>query len=488
MVSAKSMAADGITNGCPCTAQPSVSPSLLDRTGHLSYSTLATARQRGGACYLPQYDKQVTRMKSTRRTNPEVKPEAETTPEPPPSPVPSRDGDNIFKTLTEKSFVGMYLAQDGFFVRVNPVIAVISGYGIKQLEGRAADSFIHPDDVEAVKRMAREMLRGHRTTAHEFRIITRSGEIRWVMETVTPITYKDRPAIFGHFMDITDRKAMEEKIRESETLYRTIFETTGTATIIIEEDTTVSLVNSEFERLYGAPKHYWEGKRSWLEFAAEKERDRMLQYHNLRRMDPNAAPGRYEFRFVDRKGNVKDVLVTISMIPGTSRSVSSHADITELKRQEKALRRREREIEAKSRNLEEMNTALKVLLKQRESDQSEMEDRVLGNIKHLVIPYLGKLKTGRLGDKERAFVNILESNLMSIISPFSQRLTSKVLNLTPKELQVATLVKEGRTSKEIAELMDVSPGTVALYRNRIRKKLTVNGKKVNLQTYLASLN
>jgi DNA-binding CsgD family transcriptional regulator len=182
------------------------------------------------------------------------------------------------------------------------------------------------------------------------------------------------------------------------------------------------------------------------------------------------------------------VLVTISMIPGTRRSVSSHADITELKRQEKALRRREREIEAKSRNLEEMNTALKVLLKQREQDQSEMEERVLDNIKHLVLPYIGKLKMGRLGEKERASIHVLESNLMSIISPFSQRLSSKFLNLTPKELQVANLVKEGRTSKEIAELLDVAPGTVSLYRNRIRKKLTVNGKKVNLQTYLASLN
>ena len=100
----------------------------------------------------------------------------------------------------------MYVAQDGFFVRVNPVIATISGYGIKELEGRAADSFIHPDDVDTVKRMAREMLRGQRTTAHEFRIVTRDGDIRWVMETVTPITYKGRPAIFGHFMDITDRK------------------------------------------------------------------------------------------------------------------------------------------------------------------------------------------------------------------------------------------------------------------------------------------
>ncbi len=426
-------------------------------------------------------------MRSTRRGNPEAEPEKETTPEPP-SPGRSRDGDNIFKTLAEKSFVGMYVAQNGLFVRVNPIVACVSGYAIEELEGRSADSLIHPEDATHVKRMAREMIRGRRTTAHEFRIVSRRGEIRWVMEAVTPITYAGRPALFGHFMDITDRKGMGEKLRESETLYRAIFETTGTATIIIEEDTTVVLVNSEFERLSGAPKEYWEGKRSWLEFAAERERDRMLQYHNLRRLDPGAAPGRYEFRFVNVKGEVKDVLVTISMIPGTRRSVSSYADITELKRQEKALIGREREIQAKSRNLEEMNTALKVLLKQREQDQQDMEDKVLANIKHLVIPYLGKLRTGRLGEKELSCVKVLESNLMSIISPFSQRLSSKFLNLTPKELQVANLVKEGRTSKEIGDLLDVSPATVALYRNRIRKKLAVTGKKVNLRTYLASLN
>lgn len=426
-------------------------------------------------------------MKPTGKTLPVTEPQ--TQPDPgSPSPVRSRSSDHIFRTLTEKSFVGMYVAQNGLFVRVNPIIASVSGYAVEELEGRRADSLIHPGDVAYVKRMAREMLRGKRTTAHEFRIVTRAGDIRWVMEAVTPITYSGRPAIFGHFMDITDRKGMEEKLRESETLYRTIFETTGTATIIIEEDTTVALVNSEFERLYGAPKEHWEGKRSWLEFAAEKERDRMLQYHNLRRLDPGAAPSRYEFRFVDRKGDVKDVLVTISMIPGTRRSVSSHADITELKRQEKALIRREREIQAKSRNLEEMNTALKVLLKQREQDQRDMEEKVLANIKHLVIPYLGKLKTGRLGERERSCVNVLESNLLSIISPFSQRLSSKFLNLTPKELQVANLVKEGRTSKEVGELLGVSPATVALYRNRIRKKLSVTGKKVNLRTYLASLN
>lgn len=424
-------------------------------------------------------------MKRTDKTAPGTEPLRPSDPDPP-SPARSRSSDHIFRTLTEKSFVGMYVAQNGLFVRVNPIIAAASGYAVEELEGRRADSLIHPDDVGYVKRMAREMLRGRRTTAHEFRIVTRDGEIRWVMEAVTPITYSGRPAIFGHFMDITDRKAMEQKLRDSETLYRTIFETTGTATIIIEEDTTVALVNSEFERLYGAPKEHWEGKRSWLEFAAEKERERMLGYHNRRRVDPAAAPSRYEFSFVDRKGAVKDVLVTISMIPGTGRSVSSHADITELKRQEKALRRREREIQAKSRNLEEMNTALRVLLKHREEDKSELEERILSNVKKLVVPYVEKLRKSRLSQEQASYIEILDEHLQDILSPFLRNLGTRHLNLTPKEIQVASLIREGKTSKEIADVLGVSARAVDFHRDNIRIKLGIKNKKANLRSFLLS--
>ena len=289
------------------------------------------------------------------------------------------------------------------------------------------------------------------------------------------------------FADVTEHKLAEQKLRESENLYRTIFETTGTATIIIEEDMTLSLVNTEFEHLSGSARDYWEGKRKWTEFVTQKDLPRMLGYHKKRRLDPLGAPRNYEFLFLDKRSNIKNVIITIAMIPGTKKSVASFADITEQKRSEAALRKREREVHMKSRNLEEVNTALKVLLKQREQDKSELEEKVLSNVKGLVLPYLEKLKKSRISKRDMSFVNILESNLTNIISSFTHRLSSRHLNLTPKELQVANLVKEGKTTKEIAEMLGICAGAVSLHRNHVRNKLGINSKKINLQSYLSSL-
>jgi DNA-binding NarL/FixJ family response regulator len=108
-------------------------------------------------------------------------------------------------------------------------------------------------------------------------------------------------------------------------------------------------------------------------------------------------------------------------------------------------------------------------------------------VKGLVLPYLEKLKKSRISKRDMSFVNILESNLTNIISSFTHRLSSRHLNLTPKELQVANLVKEGRTTKEIAEMMGICAGAVSLHRNHVRNKLGINSKKINLQSYLSSL-
>jgi PAS domain S-box-containing protein len=293
--------------------------------------------------------------------------------------------------------------------------------------------------------------------------------------------------ILGSIRDITKRKLAEEALRESEIKYRSIFETTAAATIIIEEDTTISLVNNAFERLSGLSKNEMEGKRSWTEFIAKDDLPKMLEYHRLRRIDQDAAPRNYEFQFVDKDGHIKDAFMTIAIIPETKKSVASILDITERKRSERALKKREKELEVKSRNLEELNTALKVLLKQREADKEELAERTLSNLKHLVLPYIEKLKKGSLESKDGAYIAIVESNLKEIVSPFSQRLSSKFMTLTPKELQVAHLIKEGRTTKEIAELLNASPGTIDFHRNNIRNKLNMKNKRANLRSYLVTL-
>ncbi|MEN6487311.1 MAG: PAS domain S-box protein [Smithella sp.] len=133
--------------------------------------------------------------------------------------------------------------------------------------------------------------------------------------------------------EINERRLVENALKESENWYRAIFDNTGTATVILDENTTILLANAEHEKLSGYTREELEGKKCWTEFV-EKEEDlgRMLNNHKLRRLNKHAAPKCYEFKFRDRNGRVKDVILTIDVIPGTKRSVASLLDITERKK------------------------------------------------------------------------------------------------------------------------------------------------------------
>ena len=173
--------------------------------------------------------------------------------------------------------------------------------------------------------------------------------------------------------------------------------------------------------------------------------------------------------------------------PDPLRVVVSHEDVTAIKLAEEALRERELELELQTQKLEETNTALRVLLKAREEDKQALEEKVLANVKELIIPYLKDLKNAGLDSRQKAYLEIVESNLNDIISPFLHQLSSKYLNLTPREIQVATLVKEGKATKEIAELLHLSMNAVDFHRKNIREKLGLKNKKANLRTHLLSL-
>jgi DNA-binding CsgD family transcriptional regulator len=172
-------------------------------------------------------------------------------------------------------------------------------------------------------------------------------------------------------------------------------------------------------------------------------------------------------------------------------------DITRQKRAEESLKKAHEQLERRVKertadlfraknNLEEVNTALRVLLRQRDEDKAELEEKVLANVKNLMLPYLEKLKNTSLDSNQRVYVSILESNLNEIILPFSRKLSYNYLGLTPTEIRVANLIKDERTTKEIAEIMNLSGKTVETHRTRIRKKLGIKHKKVNLRSYLSS--
>jgi len=144
-------------------------------------------------------------------------------------------------------------------------------------------------------------------------------------------------------------------------------------------------------------------------------------------------------------------------------------------------------LKAEKNNLDETSTALRVLLKMRDRDKAELEENILFNVKQLVFPLLEKLKKSRLNNKQISCISILESNLKNIISQFPCRLFLKYLNLSPSEVRVANLVREGKTTKEIAELFNLSGKTIESYRKNIRKKIGIKNKKANLRSHLLSI-
>ncbi len=176
------------------------------------------------------------------------------------------------------------------------------------------------------------------------------------------------------------------------------------------------------------------------------------------------------------------------------RIVVSHENITALKLMEKklvqqkeALKNREKELEIQKEHLEETNIALKVLLNQRDKDKEEMENNLVCNIKEQLFPYLKMLQSSPLNQQQHMWTEVIRSSLEKIISPLVAHFSALQLQLTPSEVQIATLIRDGRTTKEIASIQGCSVDAIEFHRKNIRKKLNLTHSKINLRTYLRSI-
>jgi PAS domain S-box-containing protein len=163
-------------------------------------------------------------------------------------------------------------------------------------------------------------------------------------------------------------------------------------------------------------------------------------------------------------------------------------EVRERKVAEINLKKSEKALKMKAKNLGEANAALRVLLKRRQEDKTELEEKVVSNVKELVEPYLRKAQRTRLTERQKAYLSILESNLKDVVSPFSRSLSATFMNLTPSEIQIANLVKHGIRTKDVSEMLCLSTKTVEFHRHNIRKKIGIKNTKANLRSYLLSLH
>jgi PAS domain S-box-containing protein len=235
--------------------------------------------------------------------------------------------------------IGIYC--DGQIVYLNA--AALRMLGIKgpvDFEQMPFWPFIHPDSLATVREELTKTQTGVWSSYfQEIKLCRVDGETAYAESTMVPITYKGRPATQFVLRDITVQKRMEEELRQSEVLYRTIFEAAAAAMVIIEEDLTILRANSGFVALSGLPADEIKGKIPWGLFYSPQDGKRMLEYHRRRCNGDPDAPQTYLSSFTDAGRNTHDVIVTASVIPGTKKSIVSFVDVTVQREYEKELKR-----------------------------------------------------------------------------------------------------------------------------------------------------
>jgi PAS domain S-box-containing protein len=323
---------------------------------------------------------------------------------------------------------------------------------------------------------------------------------RWIQVNYTPVLDAagrvSSITVLGH--DITERKLTEEKSQNLLNFLETLINTIPSPIFCKDIHGRYQGCNREFEDYTGFKKEDIIGKGVYDIYP----RDVADKYHEMD-LALFRQSGRqvYEQPITYADGKKHDVVVnkaTYVNADGTLAGlVGVMVDITERKRAEEELKihyeyleklvqKRTAELESKTKTLEEVNIALKVLLKHQEEDKQELEDRFVANVKQLIIPFAEKMRNTGLDERQLAFMSIIESYLNNITSAVIKKMHQ--FNFTPMEVKVASLIKEGRSTKDIAQVIGIASSSVNTHRNNIRKKLRITNKKANLRSYLQSLN
>jgi PAS domain S-box-containing protein len=289
-------------------------------------------------------------------------------------------------------------------------------------------------------------------------------------------------------LNVTRHRKIEERLKTADRFLHSFLENSPTPITICGRDGRIDLVNSAWERVVGLMRNQAVGQRLDEIFPSKAAKQfGRLNAEILRSGNPSELEESIEYP----SGPHHFHTIKIPLRDGTGQTVgvgTISLDITALKRAEQALAKREAELKRKSRQLTETNTALRVLLSQREKDQRELEERVVANVNQLVLPYVRKLKGMRSNETQMSYLEIVETHLGDIVAPFLRQVVSQYPHMTTREIQVATLVREGKSNKDIAEIMNLSMNTVQIHRHNLRKKLGLQNKKMNLRSYLLSMN
>ena len=354
---------------------------------------------------------------------------------------------------------------------------------------------VHSDHREEMSAYFQDnVLIQHEKFDKKYKILNpRTGQEKWVHGLgVLKFDENNHPVeMLGTIQDITEEQLVQQQLNDTRLQFETVLNSLDLIVYISDmESHEILFMNTHMQKLYGKDLI---GNICWKSF--HKNMDGPCEFcTNDKLIDAKgniAEP--YVCEFLNQKLDIWYELRDQAILWTDGRLVRLEiaSDITDRKQveldQNNMNKLLEEKIKKRTEDIENVNAALRVLLKKRDEDKMEIDENLFSNYRYLILPFFQKLKGLLSGKDQKYLMGIIESNLKELLQPFSQKLSDPMVNLSPTEIQIASMVKQGLSNKEMAHILNNSIRTITNHRQHIRTKLNLKNKKINLRTYLSSL-
>jgi len=410
----------------------------------------------------------------------------------------------------------------GHLLEVNDHWLKTLGYGREEVIGQPFSKFVNYDQIQGIKTFLPQFFSAKvMADGVQFEMIKKDGGMISVLFTCKVSLHPDGSfrQIYCVFNNISEQKRMQNLLIESEERFRCLADATFEG-VFIHDRGTILEANTLFAEMFGYRMEELVGRNfkdlvadaSSHDFMAAISSDNKKTHEIVGcRKDGTHFPLEVHGKAIPFKERIvrvialrditaikkaEDVFQRINqelekrVQERTATLVSLNKrlenEILERKKTEKDLKLSEAKLKGKKANLEEVNTALRVLLNESGSAKEEFEKKILTNIKKIVEPNIYELESVLSNEEQRYRLDIVRTNIRQLTSSFAQKLLAEYVDMTPREIQVADLVRQGRTNKDIARLLNVSTSAVDFHRRNLRKKFNIHGKSINLRSYLLS--
>ena len=386
-----------------------------------------------------------------------------------------KPAEDLYRTLATNSPVGVYIAQEGKFVFINPQFQKYTGFTEGELLGRDALSLVHPEDRERVRESAVEMLKGKRSTPYEFRVIGKGGETIWAMETATSIYYKGIRATLGNLMDITGRRQMEEALRESEERNRSLVNNVKLGILRTTPPGRILEANPAMEEIIGYPREELLKMNVSKFYVHLEEREALVKALAL-------TEGKLvrELRWRKKDGTEIVVLDTLVAVRDDTGKVlyfdAIIEDITERKRMEAKLEQKTKELEQANIRLQEMDRLKSIFLASMSHELRTPLNSIIG-FTSLILEGM----VGEINEEQRSQLTLVKcsaDHLLGLINDVLDisKIEAGKVELSLEEFKLDDIIGEVVESfSPIANLKSIKvsaevPGGITLFSDRRRVK------------------